>query len=135
MPESLGQVIRAMAQGRCEYCRMPQSEYRFRFVMDHIIARQHGGLTEMTNLALCCGPCNLFKGPNLAGIDPASGQMARLFNPRTDRWPEHFRYEDAVLVGLTPTGGATVAVLAINLPLRIAARRALIDIGVTFRFD
>src|SRR5277367_810604 len=108
MAETLGDTIRGFAGGRCEYCRMPESESRFRHVLDHIIARQHGGRTELSNLALCCGPCNLFKGPNIAGIDPESGQVTRLFNPRADRWQEHFRYEEAVLVGVTPIGHVTV---------------------------
>ncbi|WP_428938893.1 HNH endonuclease [Fontivita pretiosa] len=110
MPETAEQTIRRLAAGRCEYCRMPESGSRLRHVLDHIIARQHGGKTEVSNLALCCGRCNQFKGPNLAGIDPETGQISRLFHPRTDSWDEHFRYEGAALVGLTPIGRATVAV-------------------------
>ena len=58
--------------------------------------------------------------------------MCRLFHPRIDAWSEHFRYDGAVLAGLTPIGRATVATLAINLPLRIAARQALIETGIAF---
>ena len=54
----------------------------------------------------------------------------RLFNPRTDIWREHFRYDGAVLVGLTPVGRTTIQTLSINLPLRVAARRALMETGV-----
>jgi 5-methylcytosine-specific restriction endonuclease McrA len=53
----------------------------------HIRARQHGGTDDPTNLALACPDCNAHKGPNLVGVDPASGETARLFNPRVDRWP------------------------------------------------
>src|SRR5271156_5210547 len=63
---------RRRAVGRCEYCRLPESAFRMPFVLDHIIARQHGGRTESANLALCCGRCNLHKGPNIASIDPQS---------------------------------------------------------------
>jgi hypothetical protein len=101
-------------------------------VLDHIIARQHGGKTAIENLALCCGRCNSHKGPNIAGVDPVTGQVSPLFNPRGDRWFEHFRYEAAVLVGLSPIGRATIFVLAINDPLRILARKALIDAGKWF---
>src|SRR5437763_2594049 len=113
MPGSLEQTIRRLAGDRCEYCRMPEIESRFPHVLDHVIARQHGGKTEAANLALCCGRCNQFKGPNIASIDPATKQIVRLFNPRADRWDEHFRYEGALLIGLTPIGRATASVLAV----------------------
>ena len=69
MAESLDQNVRRMADNRCEYCRVPEAASRFGHVLDHIIARQHGGKTELANVALCCGRCNQHKGPNLSGID------------------------------------------------------------------
>jgi HNH endonuclease len=132
MLDKVEQSIRQLAHNRCEYCRMPESASRFAHVLDHIIARQHGGKTELSNLALCCGRCNQFKGPNIAGIDPVSGQIIRLFNPREDRWPDHFEYQDVELIGRTAIGRATVTVLAINMPIRIAARRAIMDAGENF---
>ncbi len=39
----------------------------------HIVASQHLGATTVDNLALSCPFCNRHKGPNLVGIDPASG--------------------------------------------------------------
>jgi hypothetical protein len=50
------------------------------FHIDHVIARQHGGATEFESLALACIHCNRFKGPNVAGVDPSSGDIVRLFN-------------------------------------------------------
>jgi hypothetical protein len=132
MPSLLEQTIRQLASDRCEYCRMPEHGTRLKHVLDHIVARQHGGYTELSNLALCCGRCYQHKGPNLAGIDPESGELVRLFHPRTDTWADHFRYDEAILVGITPLGRATITVLAINLPIRIAARQALIETGTTF---
>jgi 5-methylcytosine-specific restriction endonuclease McrA len=132
MADSIEQMIRRLASDRCEYCRVPESGARFRHVMDHVIARQHGGTTVIENLALCCGRCNQYKGPNISSIDPDTHQMARLFHPRLDQWPQHFRYERAVLIGLTPVGRATIVTLRINHPLRIAARQALIETGVHF---
>jgi hypothetical protein len=49
-----------------------------------------------------------------------------LFNPRTDRWHEHFEWAGAALVGLTAIGQTTVHVLAINEPDSLAVREALI---------
>jgi 5-methylcytosine-specific restriction endonuclease McrA len=59
--------------------------------MDHIVARQHGGLTTLANLALACLHCNGHKGPNIAGIDPKRKRLTRLFNPRRHKWERHFR--------------------------------------------
>ncbi len=40
-----------------------------------------------------------------------------LFNPRTQSWADHFRWEGERVVPLTPTGRATAAALAMNRPL------------------
>lgn len=131
MDRATEQAVRRRASGRCEYCRVPEATSPLKHVLDHIIARQHGGGDELENLALCCGRCNQFKGPNLAGIDPAGGAMVRLFHPRKDLWHEHFVYDGAELVGLTEVGRTTIATLAINLPIRVAVRQALIDSGIS----
>jgi hypothetical protein len=73
--------------------------------------------------------CNSFKGPNIAGVDPQSGAIVRLYHPRRDRWSRHFRWEGPVLVGRTRSGRATIAVLQINDPEFVAVRRALIEEG------
>src|SRR5205814_1879495 len=101
MNKSLERLVRRRAGLRCEYCRVPEACSTLKHVIDHIVARQHGGLTSAENLALCCGRCNLYKGPNLSGIDPQTRQIARLFHTRIDQWAEHFRWNGAILVGLT----------------------------------
>jgi 5-methylcytosine-specific restriction endonuclease McrA len=58
MERSLEQEVWRRAKVLCEYCRMPQVVYRVPFQIDHIIARQHGGLTVSENLALSCFHCN-----------------------------------------------------------------------------
>lgn len=58
----------------------------------------------------------------------------RLFHPRQDRWQNHFRWEGALLIGLTATGRATIAVLEMNNPVRLELRQKLIEEGV-FRID
>jgi hypothetical protein len=84
------------------------------FQIDHIVAEKHGGQTVETNLALACPHCNRFKGPNIAGVDPASGQLVRLFHPRSDGWDEHFRMEGPRITGRTPVGRTTIDVLRMN---------------------
>jgi hypothetical protein len=62
MAEVIEHSVRRLAGGHFEYCKVPEGLTRMQHVLDHIIARQHGGGTVMTNLALCCRQCNLFKG-------------------------------------------------------------------------
>jgi hypothetical protein len=97
--------------------------------IDHVVSLKHGGLTVSDNLAWACFDCNVFKGPNIAGIDPASNIVVRLFHPRADGWSEHFRYNGPLLVGMTPLGVVTVEVLRINLPSRVEHRRMLLASG------
>jgi len=129
MDASLQRKVRERADGFCEYCRFPEAHSELRHVVDHIIARQHGGQTTLENLALSCGRCNRHKGPNIAGIDSRTGASTRLFNPRLDIWNEHFQWNGERLNGLTNIGRATIDVLAINHPYRVAARRVLIAAG------
>ncbi|HTG62884.1 MAG TPA: HNH endonuclease signature motif containing protein [Terriglobia bacterium] len=72
------------ARARCEYCQLPSAFDPAPFQRGHIIARQHGGTTELGNLALACIRCNRFKGPNIAGLDAESGHIVLLFHPRRD---------------------------------------------------
>ena len=92
--------------------------------MEHIIPRSRGGTDELANLALSCSACNLAKGAATSGSDPGSDETVRLFNPRPDRWDEHFAWapDDVTLAGLTAIGAATVTRLNMNQPLQTAAR-------------
>ena len=125
------QFVWARAGHRCEYCRFHQEdEPFFRLHVEHIVARQHGGSDHPDNLALSCHHCNGHKGPNLAGIDPITGKLIPLFNPRRQRWRRHFRIADPVIVGRTRCGRATVAVLAPNLRDRVELRAQLLKAGL-----
>ncbi len=123
----LERLVWQRAQHTCEYCQMPQEYDELPFEIDHILARKHGGPTTAQNLALACFPCNNHKGPNIAGRDPRTGRIVRLFHPRHDKWPQHFQWDGPFLVGRTPIGRETIAVLEINLPHRVALRQALIE--------
>jgi hypothetical protein len=76
-----------------------------------------------------CFVCNLHKGPNIAGIDPITSQLTRLFHPRLDDWDSHFTWNGALLVGRTPVGRTTIVVLAINDPDYVALRAELMEDG------
>jgi 5-methylcytosine-specific restriction endonuclease McrA len=118
--------VRSRARHRCEYCGLTQeADPFFRFHIEHIIAQQHGGGDDLTNLALACHHCNLHKGPNLAGIDPDTQELVPLFNPRLQRWADHFEVEGAWILGRTPVGRATVRVLAMNADDQLVLRAGL----------
>jgi hypothetical protein len=131
MDESLVRAVRERAGDACEYRRVPQSAYpTVTFPIDPIIARQHGGPTTLSNLANISLYCNSHKGPNIAGIDPVTRTLTKLFNPRRHKWQKHFCWDGPCLVGLTPVGRTTIAVLALNDPEAVAVREALIEEGV-----
>jgi len=127
--------VRQRAGARCEYCQFPEAFAELRFQVDHIIPQQHGGPTTSPNLAWSCLRCNKHKGPNLSGIDSATGQVVRLFHPRCDRWAEHFAWEATKLLGITPVGRTTVAVLQINRTDAVLVREALMEEGIYLAQD
>jgi len=118
------------AVGRCEYCHFPKNAAESPFHIDHIIAEKHRGLTTADNLAWACFSRSLRKGPNIAGRDPASGELTRLVHPRNDVWDEHFLWDHIWLRGKTAIGRTTIAVLDINHPDALAVREALLDEGI-----
>ena len=130
MDRNLIELVWERAGSCCEYCRMPQEYDELPFQIDHIIAKQHRGPTVPSNLCLACFACNRHKCPNISGFEERTGRVVPLFHPRRQKWLRHFRWDGPLLVGRTGAGRVTVAVLAINLPYRVAWRRALIDAGL-----
>src|ERR1044072_3449728 len=87
---ALRREVRERAGERCEYCLLAESQAFFPHQPDHLIALKHGGVTALANLALACVDCNRFKGSDIASIDPVTGELVPLFNPRTQYWYDHF---------------------------------------------
>lgn len=129
MERALEELIWDRARSLCEYCKFPAAVSELPFQIDHVIALKHGGQSASENLALACFYCNSFKGPNIAGIDPAEGKIARLFHPRQDHWADHFEWNGPILQARTAVGRATIQVLRINHPLVVEIRRWLIREG------
>lgn len=125
IPIRLRQFVVARALNQCEYCLLHQNDSVARHNIDHIISLKHHGSTEDDNLALACAECNYSKGTDIATIDQDSGQLVRLFNPRTDNWRDHFGIEGAIIVGLTPICRCTVLLLLMNEPSRVKQRAYL----------
>ncbi len=117
------------AGGRCEYCKMPNRARPISFQIEHILPRSHGGNSGLENLAYACAACNWNKGTNLAGLDPKTMELTRLFDPRHQNWDDHFRLNMGRIDGLTPIGRATVEVLKMNTDMRVEQRLLVIETG------
>lgn len=118
-------LVRQRAENRCEYCRLPEELGEVTFHVEHIVARQHQGGDEMSNLSLAFDRCNLTKGPNLSA--KVEGETVELFHPRRHKWNDHFAFSGPEIVGVTPTGQATVQLLKMNAPRRVAIRRRILS--------
>lgn len=130
MTPALRQLVWSRAAQCCEYCLVPAAFDRSGFEIDHVIAQSHRGMTVAGNLALACYWCNHYKGTNVAGVDPATRKIIRLFHPRLHKWSKHFAWSGAVLGGRTDIGRTTAITLQINTALRVATRELLIAEGV-----
>lgn len=120
-------AIAERAGGGCEYCRGQERFATHPFSVEHVVPRSRGGNSGLENLAFSCQGCNNHKYTKTEGRDPVTGEHVPLFHPRQQGWREHFAWnEDATLiVGLTPTGRATVEALHLNRPGLVNLRRAL----------
>lgn len=130
MSPALREQVRERAGHRCEYCRLRQEhDGSYPFHVEHINPRKHGGSDHLENLALACHQCNLCKGTNLTGRDPDTNEIIRLFDPRQDRWAEHFKFHGSRIVGLTAVGRTTSWVLRMNSDDRVELRSVLLELG------
>ena len=116
IPADIKRRVRSDAQLRCGYCLSPQRLLMARLEIEHIFPIAKGGTDDESNLWLACPICNEHKSDKTEASDPETGQMTLLFNPRMQNWFDHFRWDgDGVhMIGLTPTGRATIAALHLS---------------------
>ncbi|MEQ9233832.1 HNH endonuclease [Coleofasciculus sp. E2-BRE-01] len=114
--EETRQIVRERANYQCEYCHSPERLSANRFTVDHIIPKSLGGTDDINNLALACRRCNERRYNFVAGIDPNTQEILPLFNPRQQKWEEHFTWiENGVVIqGITGIGRATCLRLDLN---------------------
>ncbi|MHB8524259.1 MAG: HNH endonuclease [Limisphaerales bacterium] len=117
------------AGGRCEYCLMPEWALLAGCEVDHVISRKHGGITDLSNLALSCARCNRAKGTDVGSVGPGTGSFTRFFNPRIERWEQHFAFEHGRILGLTEVGLVTAKLLRLNEDDRVEERHLLQQLG------
>ena len=120
----LQRQVRARFANCCAYCRTAEVLTVAIFEYEHIVPRSAGGATAFVNLCLACPTCNRYKSDLVSALDPATLSEVPLFHPQQQRWLEHFTWnEDATrIVGLTPTGRATIATLKMNRPQMLRVR-------------
>lgn len=118
------------AHHRCEYCQMPSIYIYAPMEIDHIQPLFLDGTDDELYLCLACPRCNGFKGSQIVGKD-ATGLEIALFNPRLDRWSEHFGWskDKAEIIALTPCGEATITALRLNIEEAVNFRRTMAAIG------
>jgi len=99
------------ANHQCEFCLAPEEFFNSPFEVEHLVPRARGGINELANLALACRNCNGSKLARLQLRDRETDAMARIFNPRLDRWSDHFVFRlvdgGVEIAGKTDTGRAT----------------------------
>lgn len=102
----------------CEYCKSPRDYAAHTFHIEHIIPISAGGGTSLENLALACANCNGSKSNKVEVIDLVSKTTVQLFHPRQQEWNKHFAWSRDFLevIGITPTGRATIHSLKLNRP-------------------
>lgn len=123
--ESLRRKVAEASGHRCGYCRTAQLISAAQMHVEHIVPLAAGGSDDEENLWLACAWCNSYKSSKMSGVDPDTGEDSALFNPRKQRWHQHFRWTDdgTEIIGITAIGRATVATLRMNNEHIVASRR------------
>jgi hypothetical protein len=131
IPRALRERVAAQARHRCGYCLTAEAVVGTPMEVDHILPEADGGLTEEDNLWLACSLCNDHKNDRIAALDPQTGEVVRLFDPRRQVWAEHFCWaaEGDRVLGLTPAGRATVLALHMNRASLVRARQLWVSVG------
>ena len=132
VPKKLRDQVRQRANGRCEYCGLPDSVASLSHHVDHILPPRHTGTNDFdSNLAWACFRCNNGKGTDIGTVDIVTTERVWLYNPREQNWDDHFEIrETGHIFGKTPEGRATVRLLNMNHEAEVEARRLVIKYGL-----
>lgn len=126
LSDEVQQEVRQRANFLCEYCHSSEKWQYVPFTIDHIIPLYLGGSDNTDNLGLACFHCNRQKSTKIEAEDPSSSVVVRLFNPRQNKWSDHFIWstDRLYLIGTTAIGRATVSVLKLNRERIVMIRTA-----------
>lgn len=132
IPATLREQVLSQAGGLCACCCRAEALLGVTFEIDHIVPLSARGETTADNLCVSCPTCNRQKGVRQTAPDPVSGEEVSLFHPLAQAWGDHFAWSEdgATLIGLTPSGRATVALLRMNRPVLVQMRRYWVALGL-----
>lgn len=122
IPVTLRKRVIDRAKNKCEYCQISQIGQVATFHIDHVIPVVAGGETISDNLALACVSCSLRKGAKQKLKDSITGKIVNIFNPRQQKWSDHFTWNGVQIRGITATGRATIEALDMNRSTMLAIR-------------
>lgn len=129
IPVEMRRIATVRAHYLCEYCLIHADDTYWGCQIDHIISEKHGGATTVDNLAHTYTFCNRNKGSDigsmLAATKPQERQFVRFFNPRIDRWSNHFHLDRIVITPLTAIGKITANILGFNHVDRLLEQQEL----------
>ena len=110
----------------CEYCRSQERYSPDPFSIEHIMPLSKGGTNDLGNLAFSCQGCNGRKYVSVEAIDLVTQETVSLYHPRQQIWANHFVWNEdcSEVIGLTPSGRATVEKLKLNRLGIVNLRRA-----------
>ena len=130
IPDHIQQLVRRRANYLCEYCHISESLQYVTFTMDHAIPISQGGDDTLENLALSCFSCNRRKSNKTTGFDPETIETVALFNPRRQKWSDHFAWSanSLLIIGLTQIGRATVVTLNLNRERSVTIRSIYLEL-------
>jgi hypothetical protein len=130
LSQQIRQLVAIRANQSCEYCLIPESYTFFGCEVDHIISLKHGGSNSEDNLAYSCVTCNRKKGSDLGSLLEGMGELIRFYNPRLDKWRDHFLLDGPIISPITNIGKVTENIFGFNLAERILERQELIKINI-----
>jgi hypothetical protein len=130
IPQSTRKLIVSRAHLLCEYCLLHESQSYIGFELDHIISIKHGGDNELDNLAYACMYCNQNKGTDIGTMLLPSDAFQRFYNPRKDKWSDHFEFSNTLILPKTNIGEGTIKILQLNNVDRLVERQIWLDAGM-----
>lgn len=125
----LRQLVASRADYLCEYCLVAEEDTYFGCEVDHIISFKHGGTSESENLAYACAFCNRYKGSDLTSLSDQTGSLVRFYNPRIDRWADHFVLDGLYIKPVSEIGEVTARILRFNDSEQVLERESLSAVG------
>ena len=123
-------IVAKRAQEEGEYCLTPAEYSSDPFVVEHISLGK-GWTNRFGKFDFTRHGCNGHKHAKVTVIDSIGEEAQPLYNPRTQSWSEHFKWNEdqTQIIGQTPVGRATIAALHLNRPGVINLRRILTLMG------